>query len=106
MTKTPDLSDMFSSPLDVLTARAQLAFKTFRVGQSEYELTKDVAYTVGGQSMREGFDDDEVSRWLQTAYGSVFVIEGQGIPHADLKQIRKWIDAGRRTFQKNATRWS
>ena len=48
-----------------------------------------LATTVGRQAKRLGLSKQEVERWLQGAYGSVWVRMGNLNPGADLKEIRK-----------------
>jgi hypothetical protein len=73
-----------------LTDWARQAFQLFH-DEPPRERAMAVATTVGRQAARSGMSANEVSRWLQGAYGAVWVRMGGLNPGADLKEIRKQI---------------
>ncbi len=80
---------------DALTKYAKGAFGLFlRQHQEPVEqVVRDVARLVGRHAKRLGITEDEVSRWLQSAYGDVWVRETGLNPVLDLKDVRKIIFA-------------
>lgn len=47
-----------------------------------------VAATVGKQAKRLGFTEAELSRWLQSAYSSLWVRQSNLNPGLDMKDVR------------------
>lgn len=87
--------------MDDLTKWAQKAFAEARDFEPR-ERAMFVASTVGRQAKRLGLDEHDVLRWLQTAYGDVWVRLGQLNPGADLREIRAEIQKAMRRVQPNA----
>lgn len=53
------------------------------------ELAEAVAITTGAHAFRIGLTEQELNRWLQGAYGSVWVVQ-QGLrPWLNMKDVRK-----------------
>lgn len=73
---------------DALTKRALAAFELFRDDPAE-DRAKSVAYGVGAEARRLGVSKDDLSKWLQGAYGSVWVRQGNLNPGLDLRQVRE-----------------
>jgi len=92
-----------------LTEWANLAFDEFGGGykgatragflmgataKQAYDRAVDVAYTVGAHARRLGMSKDQMRRWLQTAYGGVWVKRSHLNPGADLKQVQAAMEKG------------
>jgi hypothetical protein len=85
-----DYGGMAEASDDQLTQWAKKAFQLFR-DDPPRERAMAVATTVGRQAKRQGMDEKDVLRWLQSAYGNVWVKMGSLNPGADLKEIAKAI---------------
>jgi len=83
---------MEDNPLIRLTDYAKSAYSTSRdLATDPKERAELTAITVGRQAKRLGLSEEETSRWLQSAYGTVWVVGGSLNPGMDLKEIRKII---------------
>lgn len=73
----------------MLTKRATAAFKMFRSEHdlSGKELSLEVMRTVLGAAKRIGLSAEQVAKWLQSAYGSVFVVNSNLVPGVNLKDL-------------------
>lgn len=91
-----------SSVESELTAYAARAFQLFRE-ESAGERAISVARTVGRQAARLGFDETSLSRWLQSAYGTVWVRLSGLNPGADLKEVKRHLLIGFRTPSRKAS---
>ena len=77
---------------EILTRWAKDAFVLlWRSDRTKRELSFDVARTVGRQAARIGMTEEQVKRWLQNAYGSVWVRCSGLVPGVDLKELSKFI---------------
>lgn len=66
------------------------AFALARPGERSPRLTSEfVAITVGRQALRLGFSEQELKRWLQSAYSSLWVRQSNLNPGLDMKDIQK-----------------
>ena len=75
-----------------LTAVANRAWTMFAEGdRSPAELAQDVAYGVGAYAARFKVPKLVISKWLQGAYGSVWVRRGNLNPGMDAKEVRAAI---------------
>lgn len=61
------------------------------MGEDAHDRALILAMSVGKQAARWGLSPDEVSKWLQAAYGQIWVRLGGLNPGADLKEIRSTI---------------
>ncbi len=78
--------------LDKLTKYAKRAYQqSIDMALSNEERASITAVTVGRQAKRLGFTKEQVTRWLQSAYGAVWVKGGNLNPGADLKEIRTML---------------
>ena len=78
-----------------MTQYARKAFPLFRRPENnKAELSRDVAYAVGAQASRVHWDKAQLSTWLQTAYGSVWVRESDLVCGLDLKEVRDALFRG------------
>lgn len=70
----------------------QYAVKSFnmlkRPGESSRETSTSVAYAVGSFAKREGYTKQDLQKWLQGAYGYIFVKLNNLDPGMDLKEVR------------------
>ena len=83
---------MEENPLVMLTDYAKLAYRnTKELSSDPKERAELTAVTVGRQAKRLGLSEEEVGKWLQSAYGTVWVVGGSLNPGMDLKDIRKII---------------
>jgi hypothetical protein len=76
-----------------LTQWAKMAFSLLRKEDvspfGDEELAEAVAITTGAHAFRIGLTEQELNRWLQGAYGLVWVVQ-QGLrPGLDFKDVRK-----------------
>jgi hypothetical protein len=62
-----------------------------RPSDSPFEKAQSVAYAVGGYAARKGMTEIEIRKWLQNAYGRVWVMKGNLDPGMDLKEVSKAI---------------
>ena len=62
--------------------------------ESPAERTRATAMTVGAQAARSGVSVPEMRKWLQSAYGSVFVRDSNLNPGMDLKDVLKYMLTG------------
>ena len=73
---------------------ARKAFQMLRRPDSTAgELADDVANTVGRQAKRQGVTPEELSDWFQSAYGRIWVIQGNLTPGRDLRPLRATLFA-------------
>jgi len=72
----------------LLTDTALTAFKMFRRSDTT-ETSTDVAYAVGAKAKRAGIPFPAVGKWLQKAYGSVWVRQTNLNPGLDLKDVSR-----------------
>jgi hypothetical protein len=81
------------SASDELTSYACRQYENSRemAGEDSRERALLLASTVGRHARRLGLTQDEVSKWLQGAYGYVWVRLGNLNPGADLKEIREAV---------------
>jgi hypothetical protein len=79
-----------------LTRWAENAFPLFRC-EDRAQTSEAVALTVGRQAARMGWTEDGLVKWLQTAYGSVWVRQSDLVPGLDLKDVQKALLRGFRT---------
>lgn len=78
--------------LSKLTDYAKLAYRnSMDLSKEPRERAEVTAITVGRQAKRLGITQEEVGRWLQSAYGTVWVVGGSLNPGMDLKEIRKIV---------------
>ena len=87
----PYLLPLLASSMDhekKLTGWATQAFALFRdPTRDNAETSMDVLSTVLRQAKRMGLTADQVIRWLQSAYGSVWVRQTNMNPGVDLKDL-------------------
>lgn len=75
-----------------LNSQAMAAFKLLRrVGEDQSVTATSVAYAVGHYARRNGITGEQLSRWLQSAYGLIWVRQGGLNPGLDLKDVMKAI---------------
>lgn len=78
---------------DAALTRAANAFFDFIVVEmpdlTPKERALGVAKGVGTRARKIGCTEPQASRWLQTAYGAVWVRRGNLNPGADLKDVKK-----------------
>jgi len=81
-----------ASPEQELTAYANQAFQLFRPDREDpRELSMDVIYAVIGMAKRKGLSQMEVLRWLQSAYGGVWVRNTNLNPGVDMKDLTRAV---------------
>jgi hypothetical protein len=86
-----------------LTRWATEAFTLFHEDTPE-ERARNVAITTGREAKRLGLTKLAMRKWLQSAYGSVWVKLGNLNPGLDLKEIREIMEAAyATTFERNST---
>lgn len=73
-----------------LTKYAEEAFRVLRrPGEDNpHGLSLNVATTVGFHASRLGMTEKELSEWLQSAYGAVWVRQSNLNPGVDMKDVR------------------
>ena len=89
---------------EALSRWARMAYTEIRTSSptiSTAEWSLFVAHTVGAQAYRSGFSEQELSRWLQKAYGAVWVIGSNLNPGMDAKDVRKAILSAYHIAKKN-----
>lgn len=59
------------------------------MGEDAHDRALLLAVTVGKQAVRLGMTPEEASKWLQSAYGNVWVRLGNLNPGADMGDVRK-----------------
>jgi len=84
-----------------LTQVAVQAFSMFR-SSDPARTSEDVAYAVGGQAKRKGWTEQDLKRWLQSAYSGVWVRQSNLNPGLDLKEVQNALLKGWRTVKKSA----
>lgn len=73
-----------------LTAYAKRMYAQARTMSSgAADLADVLATAVGAQAARTGFTEEQIGKWLQSAYGEVWVKGGSLNPGMDLKDVRK-----------------
>ena len=80
---------------ELLEDYAKFSFQTLRGAAKENfhkdevkkRISTDVAYIVGAHAFRSGITIDEIQKWLQTAYGSIWARETGLNPQLDLKEV-------------------
>ena len=79
------------------------AFATAReVESNPADRSTMVAYTVGAQAYRLGMTEEEMSRWFQGAYSSLWVRESNLNPGLDAKDVReRLLQAYRKTKKRD-----
>lgn len=74
--------------LSKLTDYAKQAYRnSLEISKEPRERAEITAITVGKQAKRLGITQEDLSRWLQSAYGTVWVVGGSLNPGMDLKDI-------------------
>lgn len=84
-----------------LTQYAVRAFDLFRSGDTA-RTSEDVAYAVGAQARRLGWSVKDLQKWIQSAYGSVWVRQTNLSPGWDLKDVFRFLKKGWETRSRNA----
>lgn len=76
---------------DILTQYITAFFETFLYthGEDPEDVARDAARVAGKHAARIGMEREDLVRWLQAAYGSVWVRKLNLNPHLDLKDVRK-----------------
>lgn len=75
-----------------LTRYAKQSYRlSMEMADSARERAELTAITVGRHAKRMGLTVHDVTRWLQAAYGAVWVVGGALNPGMDLKEIRDII---------------
>ena len=73
----------------------QYAMRAFqllrRPDDTAAETATSVAYVVGTQAKRMGISQEQLGEWLQSAYGKVWVRNGNLNPGLDLKEVKAAI---------------
>jgi len=59
-----------------------------RPDDSAAETATSIAHTVGAQAKRMGLSKEQLGKWLQSAYGKVWVRGGNLKPGLDLKEVK------------------
>jgi hypothetical protein len=55
------------------------------------ETATSVAYAVGNQARRMGISQEQLGKWLQSAYGKFWVRSGNLNPGLDMKEVKAAI---------------
>lgn len=77
---------------DALDKWVTQAYKLFRPdAPNPEELARDMAFTAGSQAKRMGLSKEQLSGWLQGAYGRLWVRLGNLNPGMDMKDVRKAV---------------
>jgi len=79
-------------------ARRAFAFAR-ETGDTKADQARFVAYTTGHCARRMDLPWNEVQRWLQGAYSSVWVREGNLDPGLDMKDVQASTEKGYRRTQ-------
>lgn len=92
-----------------MTAFAERAMRSaMSMADSSKERSELVATSVGAQAARNQWDKQQLRKWFQVGYGTVFVKMQNLIPGADLKDLvkvaEKSFDVASRKFGKEGSR--